>query len=235
MKIALVTGGAKGIGKAISKELNKLGYKVVINYFSSKFEAENLAKEIKGVAIKCDVKNYEEVLKMFDEINKSLGKVELLVNNAGVCLKQNVISSVTEEEFNEVFNTNVKGAFNCSKRAVSDMLFLGYGKIINVSSIWGDVGASCEVVYSASKGAINAMTKALAKELAPSNITVNAVAPGFIETDMNKHLSKEEVELFCENIALSRVGKPQDVAKAVAYLVNADYVTGEILKVDGGF
>ncbi len=235
MKIALVTGGAKGIGKAISKELNKLGYKVVIGYFSSKEDAKNLAKEINGEAIYCDVKSYSVVDDAFNQINKKFGKVELLINNAGVALKQSVITSVSEEDFDVVLNTNVKGAFNCSKRAVSDMLSLGYGKIINISSIWGEVGASCEVVYSASKGAINAMTKALAKELAPSNVTVNAVAPGFIDTDMNKHLTKEEVESFCENIALSKVGKPEDVAKAVGYLATADYVTGEILKVDGGF
>ena len=171
---------------------------------------------------------------MFGEFFGIYEKLDVLVNNAGISLVR-VIQDTTPSDWDRVFDVNVKGAFNCCRSAVDKMIGNGGGSIINVSSIWGEVGASCEVAYSASKGAVIAFTKALAKELAPSNVRVNCVSPGVIDTDMNAHLTGDEMEQLIEQIPAGRIGRPEDVAKACLYLAEAEYVTGEVLSVGGGF
>ena len=159
------------------------------------------------------------------------------MNNAGVAPLQKVVQDVDENEFDRTLNVNLKGAFNCTKRAVDGMIAKGFGRIVNVSSIWGVVGGSCEAVYSMTKAGIIGFTKALAKELAPSGITVNAVAPGFIDTSMNAHLSEADVMAFEREIPLGRIGKPEEVASAVLFLASrsASYITGQVLGIDGGY
>ena len=171
---------------------------------------------------------------MFKEFFEIYEKLDVLVNNAGVSLVR-VIQDTSIYDWDKLFGVNVKGVFHCSKAVTDRMIGNGGGSIINVASIWGEVGASCETAYSASKGAVIAFTKALAKELAPSKVRVNCVSPGVIDTQMNSHLTEEETRELIESIPLGRIGYPEDVAKACLYLAEADYVTGEILSVGGGF
>ncbi|HBK02405.1 MAG TPA: 3-oxoacyl-ACP reductase [Clostridiales bacterium] len=234
MKTVVVTGGNGSIGAAIAKRMQKSGYNVVITYFSNKEAAEDLQKNFGFYAVKCDVKDEKEVKEAFKEVHKKFGKIYALINCAGIALKQKVITDVTKEEFENLFAVNVTGTFNCIKEALPDMISEKRGRIINVSSVWGVVGGSCEVAYSATKGAINSLTKALAREVGLSGVTVNAVAPGFIDTKMNAHLSEEDKKDFCDGLSVPRVGTPEEVAEAVAFLMENAYVTGQILSVDGG-
>lgn len=211
----LVTGGSGGIGEAVCRKFFKEGHKVIIGYCQSEEKARTLAKEINGFAVKADVKNQDEVREMFGFAHNVCGKIDILINNAGVALKQGLFFDVTEEEFDKVFTINVKGTFNCCKYAVHDMLQSGKGSIINVSSIWGIYGGSCEAVYSASKGAINAFTLALSQELESASITVNAVAPGMVDTAMNSHLTKDEIEEFVRSTERGRMITPEEVAEKV--------------------
>lgn len=215
----LVTGGSGGIGEAVCRKFFKNGHNVIIGYCHNNEKAEALAKEINGFAVKADVKNEDEVRKMFDFAHNVCGKIDILINNAGIALKQGLFFDVTEKQFDDVFNTNVKGVFNCCKYAVHDMLRLGNGgAIINVSSIWGIYGGSCEAVYSASKGAVNAFTIALAQELESASIRVNAIAPGMVDTAMNSHLTKDEIEEFVRSTKRERMITPEEVADEVYYL-----------------
>ena len=239
MKTALITGGTKGIGKAIALEFLKHGYEVALNYNSDEQAALATQEEFNmqgycSVPMPADVSDPAQVKNMFDEFFGIYEKLDVLVNNAGISLVR-VIQDTTPSDWDRVFDVNVKGAFNCCRSAVDKMIGNGGGSIINVSSIWGEVGASCEVAYSASKGAVIAFTKALAKELAPSNVRVNCVSPGVIDTDMNAHLTGDEMEQLIEQIPAGRIGRPEDVAKACLYLAEAEYVTGEVLSVGGGF
>jgi 3-oxoacyl-[acyl-carrier protein] reductase len=184
--------------------------------------------------MRADVSDEVQVRAMFREIFDLYGKIDVLVNNAGISIVK-VIQDTTLSDWNRIFDVNVKGVFNCCRAVADRMIASGGGSIINISSIWGEVGASCEVAYSATKGAVIAFTKALAKELAPSKVRVNCVSPGVIDTPMNGHLSSEEMEQLIEEIPLGRIGFPEDVAKACLYLADADYVTGEVLSVGGGF
>lgn len=211
----LVTGGAGGIGEAVCRKFFKEGYKVIVGYNKSEEKARLLAKELGGFAVKADVAVESEVEKMFDFIHNVCGKVDILINNAGIALKQGLFFDVQEKDFDRVFSTNVKGVFNCCKYAVHDMLNLGKGCIINVSSIWGIYGGSCEVVYSASKGAVNAFTLALSKELSMSSICVNAVTPGMVDTGMNGHLTREEIEEFVSSTERGRMILPEEVADEI--------------------
>ncbi len=230
MRTALVTGGSRGIGKAIAEKLKKLGYNTVIGYISSKEQAEEMQKD-GFFAVQADVSNISEVEKMFEEIHKKFGLVDLLVNNAGIALKQKVFLDVSEEEFDRLFAVDVKGVFNCSKLAANDMLKLGHGKIINISSIWGDEGASCEACYSAAKGAVIAFTKSLAKEL-DGIVEVNAILPSYIETDMNKHLTEEDKAEFMREMGLKKLATVDDVANAVEEIILSNE-TGKLVKVYG--
>ena len=239
MKTVLVTGGTKGIGKAIALEFLKSGYEVVLNYCHDEQAALATQEEFNmqgfcSVLLRGDVSDPEQVDDMFKEFFGIYEKLDVLVNNAGISLVR-VIQDTYPEDWDRIFNVNVKGVYNCCRAVADKMIGNGGGSIINVASIWGEVGASCEVAYSASKGAVIAFTKALSKELAPSNVRVNCVSPGLIDTEMNSHLTAEEMEELIESIPTGRIGRPEDVAKACVYLSEAEYVTGEVLSVGGGF
>ena len=239
MKTALIMGGTKGIGKAVALEFLKQGYEVVLNYHSDERSALATQDEFNmlgycPVLLRADVSDELQVRQMFKELFGIYEKLDVLVNNAGISLVR-VIQDTAACDWDKIFNVNVKGVFLCSKAVVDRMIGNGGGSIINVSSIWGEVGASCEVAYSASKGAVIAFTKALSKELAPSKVRVNCVSPGVIDTEMNSHLTGDEMQGLIEQIPAGRIGYPEDVAKACLYLAEADYVTGEVLSVGGGF
>lgn len=239
MKTALITGGTKGIGKAIAQEFLQNGYEVILNYCHDEeaaiaTQAEFNQQGFCPVLMRADVSDEGQVKEMFREIFRIYGRVDVLVNNAGIS-KIRVIQETSLYDFEQIFAVNIKGVFLCSKEVVDNMICSGGGCIINISSIWGEVGASCEVAYSASKGAVIAFTKALAKELAPSHVRVNSVSPGVIDTEMNSHLSEMEAEELISEIPLGRMGTGEDVAKACLYLAQNTYVTGEVLSVGGGF
>ncbi len=239
MKTVLVTGGTKGIGKAIALAFLQNGYEAVLNYKSDERSALATQDEFNmlgycPVLMRADVSDENQVRGMFADFFSVYDKLDVLVNNAGVS-KISIIQKTTLKEWNEVFDTNVKSAFLCSRAVCDKMIYSGGGCIINIASIWGEVGASCEVAYSASKGALIAFTKALAKELAPSAVRVNCVSPGVIDTQMNAHLTGDEMEELINSIPIGRIGAPEDVAKACLYLAENSYVTGEILSVGGGF
>ena len=239
-KVAIVTGASKGIGRAIALELAAQGASIVINYRSSREEAMTLLEEIKsfgGSAIVCraDISKSEEAIALIEEAIHCYGRVDILINNAGIS-HVGLFMDMTFEAINNIINTDLLGAMNTTRAIVEGMISRKSGVIVNISSIWGQCGASCEVVYSAAKAAINGFTKALAKELGPSNIRVNAVAPGVIDTEMNAWVSKEDMALLKEDIPLSRIGSPEEVAKTTAFLCSEEssYITGQIINVNGG-
>lgn len=231
MKTALVTGGCGGIGSTICQKLAADGYFVFINYAHSKDKAEALAAEIGGKACCFDVADLSAVQSAFDKIRE----IDLLVNNAGVS-EIDLFTSIPQEKSRNIMETNLIGTMNCTRTFLSPMIRKKSGCIINISSMWGQVGASCEVDYSASKAGIIGFTKALAKEVAPSGIRVNCVSPGFIMTEMNSRFSQEDLNLIKEDIPLGIFGKPEHVADAVSFLASeqAEYITGQILAVNGG-
>ncbi len=239
MKTALITGGTKGIGKAIAQEFLQSGYEVILNYCHDEDAALSTQSEFNmlgycPVLMRADVSDENQVKEMFKEVFRIYGKIDVLVNNAGISLVQ-VIQDTTLADWENVFGVNIRGVFLCSREVADSMICNGGGNIINVASIWGEVGASCEVAYSATKGAVIAFTKALAKELAPSFVRVNCVSPGVIDTQMNSHLSEVEMEDLISQIPIGRLGTGEDVAKACLYLAENSYVTGEVLSVGGGF
>lgn len=240
VKTAVVTGASRGIGAAIAEKLASEGYAVAVNYNSSKDAAEEVCRRINGsggvaMPFKCDVSVRSEVERMAESIKSELGSVVLLVNNAGIA-KQCLFTDISEEMWDRLFSVNVKGAFNCSQVFSKGMINAKCGNIINISSMWGQVGASCEVHYSAAKAALIGFTKALAKELGLSGIRVNCIAPGLIDTEMNSHLDEETVNCLIEETPLSRIGTPADIADAVSFLASegAGFITGQILGVNGG-
>ena len=239
MKTALITGGTKGIGKAVAHAFLQQGYEVVINYHRDEEPALATQEEFNmqgfcPVLLRADVSDEAQVRAMFKEFYGIYDKLDVLVNTAGISLVR-VIQDTSPIEWNRIFDVNVKGVYHCCRAVADKMIGCGGGSIINIASIWGEVGASCEVAYSASKGAVIAFTKALSKELAPSKVRVNCVSPGVIDTSMNSHLTDDEMEQLIGEIPAGRIGYPEDVAKACLYLADADYVTGEVLAVGGGF
>lgn len=234
MKTVFVTGASGGIGEAIAKKFAGNGYFVGVGYNSNRGKAENLAKEIAGVAVKADVSDEKSVSAAMSDFLLRAGKLDVLVNSAGIALPIKTLLDTTSKEFDKAFSVNVKGVYNCCKAAIPAMLD-GGGSIINISSMWGVTGGSCEAIYSASKAAVIGFTKALAKEYAAAGITINCVAPGYIDTPMNDNLSDENKKLAIADIPVGRVGEGEDVAKAVFYLAeNGGFVTGEVLSVNGG-
>ena len=234
-KVAIVTGGSRGIGAAIVRLLAENNYTVILNYNKSEMQAMEIANQNSNIHIfQADISNPKEVIMLINYTYNNFGKIDLLVNNAGIDLWK-TIDEVTEEEYDNVMNTNLKSAFIASKEVVPYMIKQHSGSIINISSIWGITGASCETVYSISKAGMDGLTKSLAKELAPSNIRVNSIAPGAINTDMNKGYSIEELEKLNEEIPLGKMGEPEDIAQAVLFLANNEYITGQIIEINGGW
>ena len=230
VKTALITGSSRGIGAATARELSARGWNVALNYASGEREALALARELNCTAYRADVSDREQVREMF----RAAGPVDLLVNNAGVAW-YGLLTDMTGEDWRRLFAVNVDGMFNCCMEAIPAMVRRKAGCIVNMSSVLGLYGGSCETAYSATKGAVIAFTRALAKELGPSGIRVNCVAPGVIETEMMGRFTAEEKEELCRATALSRLGTPQDVARVVAFLASedADFVTGQVIGADG--
>ena len=239
-KTVLVTGGAKGIGAAICRAFAEKGYNVAINYNSSAKEAEELKKELSSFAVtktfKADISDSSEVEEMFEKINSAFGGVDILVNNAGIA-SQALFTDITDEMWQKMISVNLSGAFYCCRAALKNMINKKSGKIINIASMWGEVGASTEVHYSASKAGLIGLTKALAKEVGLSGITVNAVSPGVVLTDMMAQFSEEDKAALKEETPLNKLGAPEDIAEAVLFLASekADFITGQVLSVNGGF
>lgn len=234
-KTVLITGASRGIGAATAEIFADNGYNVIINYNKNHERAKQIASKTGGNLIQADVSDIAQTEKMIDSIISEYGKIDVLVNNAGISVT-GTFDSISDEDARRLFDVNIFGTFNCTKLVLPHMLRRKYGKIINVSSMWGQVGASCEVHYSASKAAVIGFTKALAKEVGPSGITVNCVSPGFISTDMTACYTKEEVNAICEEIPVGRTGSPYEVAQAVFYLASeqATYITGQVLGINGG-
>lgn len=238
----LITGASRGIGAECARTFAKNGYNVAINYFRSEKNALDLKAEINdggGVAevFKADVSDEKQVEEMISAVVKRFGKVNVLVANAGVA-KSGVFSDMTQSDYDKIFDTNVRGVFNVVKGVLPHMYERESGSIVTISSIWGQTGGSCEVLYSMSKAAIIGMTKALAKEVAPMHIRVNSVSPGAIDTDMLSGLTDEEKEDFIMQTPLNRLGEPKDVADAVLFLADDDkssFITGHVLSVNGGY
>ena len=239
-KVALVTGAGKGIGKEIALELARGGAKCVINYASSATGAESVAEEIRAMGseamtYKCDVSDADAVQKMITDVMEQYGRIDILVNNAGIT-KDGLMLKMTEADFMAVLDINLKGAFNCMKAVTKPMMKQRYGRIINITSIVGIIGNAGQVNYAASKAGLIGMTKSAARELASRNITVNAVAPGFIETDMTDVLPDSVKEQLLAQIPMKKLGQTGDIATAVCFLADekASYITGQVLQVNGG-
>ena len=239
-KVALVTGAGKGIGKEIALELARGGAKCVINYASSATGAESVAEEIRAMGseamtYKCDVSDADAVQKMITDVMEQYGRIDILVNNAGIT-KDGLMLKMTEADFMAVLDINLKGAFNCMKAVTKPMMKQRYGRIINITSIVGIIGNAGQVNYAASKAGLIGMTKSAARELASRNITVNAVAPGFIETDMTDVLPDSVKEQRLAQIPMKKLGQTGDIANAVCFLADekASYITGQVLQVNGG-
>lgn len=237
---AFVTGGSGAIGGAICVALSKLGFDVAVGYNSDEQSAKSIAEKIeengsKAVAVKCNVADPQEAKNAVSLCEQSLGEIELLVNNAGVA-DINLFTHVSDERMQEIMSINLMGAMYMSKAVLPKMINRKRGNIINISSMWGEVGASCEVVYSASKAGLIGFTKALAKEVGLSGIRVNCITAGMIDTPMNKGFTQDEIAEIIDEIPLSRMGKPSDIANAVAFLSSekASYITGATIKVNGG-
>lgn len=239
-KNAIVTGGSRGIGKAIALELARNGANVIINYTSNKEAAEKTAKEIKeygvkALAIHCDVRDADAIKKMIELIEEYFDTIDILVNNAGIT-RDNLLLRMKEEEWQQVMDVNLKGVFLCTKAVIRKMIKQRQGKIINISSVVGVTGNVGQANYSASKAGVIGFTKSIAKEVSAKGINVNAIAPGFIDTDMTAVLSEDTKYNMLNNIPLKRFGKPEDVANLVVFLSSnkSDYITGEVIHVDGG-
>lgn len=235
-KTVLITGGSRGIGRCAVKAFADNGYNVAFTYLNSEEKAEKLATECSAFAIKADASNSKDVSNAVDLTIKKFGKIDILVNNAGIdefCL----FTDITDEKWHKMIDTNLSSAFYASRSVLKDMIKRQDGVIINISSMWGEVGASCEVHYSVSKAGLIGLTKALAKEVGPSNIRVNCVSPGVIDTDMNAHLTNEDIEQLKNDTPLGKIGTCEDVCNAILFLASdkASFVTGQVLGVNGGY
>lgn len=238
-KTVIVTGGSNGIGKCIVEDLSKKEYNVILNYNKSENNAKKIQEELKqkGFEIdifKADISKREEVKKLIEYTLKKYKNIDILINNAGIS-QTKLFTDITDEDWNKMINTNLNSVFYMTQEVIPNMIHNKNGCIINISSVWGMVGASCEVHYSVSKAGIDAMTKSLAKELGPSNIRVNSIAPGIIKTDMISNLNEEELKCIEQEIPLEKIGKPENIVKCVNWLIEDEYTTGQIISVNGGW
>lgn len=238
-KVILVTGGSRGIGANIVQELSKQGYTVIMNYNKSEEQANKIKNELgnNGIHIdivKADISKRNEVKNLINFIIGKYEHIDVVINNAGIS-QIKLFTEITDEDWNKMLQTNLTSAFYVTQEAVPSMIQKKSGCIINISSVWGIVGASCEVHYSVAKAGLDGMTKALAKELGPSNIRVNSIAPGIINTEMNKELSEQELENIANEIPLEKIGYPHSITNCVKWLIEDDYTTGQIISVNGGW
>lgn len=239
-KTVVVTGASRGIGRAVSIYYAQNGFNVCICCRKNSEMLEKVRQEILNYGVECiaytgDIGNFQECETFFKLIAQSYSKIDILVNNAGIS-HIGLLQDMSPDEWHNIVEANLTSVFNCCKLAIPIMLSRHAGKIVNISSVWGCVGASTEVAYSATKGGINSFTKALAKELAPSNIQVNAIACGIIDTDMNGFLNDDELQSVLDEVPAGRIGKPEDVAKLAFDITNtSDYLTGQVIKLDGGW
>ena len=236
MKTALITGGSRGIGAAIVRALSEKGWRVAFCYRSSDAAAQQLSAETGAIPIRCDVTDSAQVREMVRTALRQLSHIDLLVNNAGVAW-QGLLTDMTDDDWRTVLDTSLTAAFFTCRAVIPGMVSRRMGRIINISSIWGRVGASCEAAYSAAKAGLIGLTKALAKELGPSGITVNCLCPGVIQTDMLACYTAEDLAALADETPLCRLGTPEDVAAAVCWLANdaAGFITGQVIGGDGGF
>lgn len=240
MSVVLITGASRGIGAACARAFAQAGFNVAVNYNRSKENAESLARKLRdlgvsAVAVQADVSDSASVRGMFDYVKANLGSVDVLVNNAGIS-HVGLLTEMTDDDWDTLLHTNLSSVFYCCKAALPAMIRAHSGVIVNVASMWGEVGASCEAAYSASKAGVIGLTKALAKEVGPSGIRVNAVSPGVVMTDMMKGFSAEDVAALRDETPLMTLGTPEDIAEAVLYLSSdkARFITGQVLSVNGG-
>ena len=236
MLTVLITGGSRGIGAATVRAFASAGYRTAFFYLNSESAAQALAAETGAYAIRCDIRSSESVTSACAEAKRLLGHIDVLVNNAGIA-QQKLFTDITDEDWQRMLAVNLSGAFYASRAVLPGMISRRYGRIINVGSIWGQVGASCEVHYSAAKAGLIGLTKALAKEVAPSGVTVNCVCPGVIETDMLSCFSGDDLAALAEETPAGRLGTPEDVANMILWLSDekAGFVTGQVIGVNGGF
>lgn len=233
--VVLITGASRGIGRDIAIVLAKNGHKVIANYNKSEQQAIELQNENENIEIyKADVSRREEVHKMVEGVLKKYGRIDVLINNAGIS-ENKLFTDVSDQDWTRMININLYSVFCVTQEVLPNMIHNKKGCIVNISSIWGMVGASCETIYSVTKAGINGMTKALAKELGPSNVRVNAIAPGIIDTDMNKNLTQEDIKNIEEEIPLEKIGKGLDIARCVEWIIQDEYTTGQIISINGGW
>lgn len=238
-KVAIITGASRGIGREIAKTLAKKGINVIANYNKSENEANELKRELEKENIyidifKADVSKREDAHRLVQFALNKFKKVDILINNAGIS-EYKLFTDIDDEDWNKMINNNLYSAFVMCQEVLENMIYNKNGCIINISSIWGMVGASCESMYSISKAGMDALTKSLAKELGPSGIRVNSIAPGIIDTNMNKKLSEDEIKEIIDEIPLEKIGKTRDIAKCVEWLVEDEFTTGQIISVNGGW
>lgn len=238
-KVIIVTGGSRGIGANVVKSLAKDCDKVILNYNKSEEFAKQIQKELEKENIKidifkADVSKKADVLAMIEYVIEKYNKVDVLINNAGIS-QEKLFTDISDEEWKRIMDVNLNSVYYCTKAVIPYMIQKKCGCIINISSIWGVTGGSCEVGYSTSKAAIIGFTKALAKEMGPSNIRINCIAPGIIDTDMNKNLNETDIEAIKDEIPLNRIGLTEDIAKCVKWLIEDNYTTGQVININGGW